>query len=96
VDLGPHAEGPQSLGHLDRAADGNVTHGQQLIARFNASGFGGRASRNIKGLDALSGVQPGDAIVGNFEEEALLKINDSEENRSHGYERQQNGAQPEA
>ena len=81
MHLGPQPGSPQALGNIYRIVNFRAVDCQNVVARSDSRIGGGRIRRDVPGEYPAWSVPPGYAVVRGAEVAALLKIDNSEDNR---------------
>ena len=88
--LGPYAERPEPLDDINGATYWLAVYGDEHIAGLEPRTRARGIWRHVDGLGSLFAIDPGDAVVRYVEREALLEIDNAENNRGHREEHKDN------
>ncbi len=92
--LVPGADSEQYLGDAERAPDGQAVDGNQNVAGPESRAGGRAVGVHAARLDAEVGVDPGNAVVGQFKLALLLQIQQAGQDRPDGQDREQDTREP--
>ena len=91
VDLGPDPGDPQTPRDFDGAFQRDSFDAEEPVACVDSGLFGGAARRDIQGAHPLGGVHPRDAVVRHVKRQALLQIDDAEDDSRSRQQSQHHG-----
>ena len=96
VSLRPQSDTPEAFGYVDGSVNFRAIDHEHVVTGTNASIRRGRVWHDVPGQDPTRCVPPGCTVIRRAENGALLKIDDSEDNRGQCSECKDRCAQPDS